>query len=72
MLLLTEGSLRKGVGEKAAIAGVVCVVRAQDGVNAIVGWGHPYWILGEIGLTLMMTIDVLPGTSIDEGEFVRS
>lgn len=39
--LFAEGAVGEGVGEETAVAGVVCVVGAEDGVDAVFGRGHP-------------------------------
>ena len=72
MFLLDQSSLRKGVGKKAAISAVICVVSTKYGVNPILSWRHPEGVLREIRGPLVMTIDVVPSSSIDEGELVRS
>ena len=52
--------------EQAAIACMICIVGAEDGVDAIVAWGHPQWVFGKVGATLVMSVDVMPCLSIDE------
>lgn len=39
--LLAEGAVGEGVGEETAVATVVGVVGAEDGVDAVFGGGHP-------------------------------
>ena len=54
------------MGKEAPVARMVCVVGAQDGVDAVVRRGHPYWVLGEIGSTLMMAVNILPALRVNE------
>lgn len=42
--LFAEGAAGEGVGEETAVAGVVCVVGAEDGVDAVFGWDHPFFM----------------------------
>ena len=67
---MKQCSFREGVGEKAAIATVVGVVGAENGMDAVITWSHPQWVLWETGAPLMMGIDVMPSLSIDERKFI--
>ena len=49
---------------------MISIVSAKDGVDAIVAGDHPQGILGEVGTTLAVVVNVLPRLTVDERELV--
>lgn len=46
--LFAEGTIGEGVGEETAVAGVVGVIGADDGVYAVFGGAHPCRMLEDM------------------------
>ena len=68
----THCFLRNGIGAHSAIACIVAIVGAQDGMDAIVAEGHPKGILGKVWTAWVVAVDTVPGLVIDEYESIES
>ena len=59
--------------KETSVASMIGVVSTDNGVDAVLIWSRLKRVLLEIGSAgAMMTVNVLPGLSIDEGKFVWS
>ena len=54
------------MGEQAAIACMVGVVGAENGVDAVVTGGHPKGVFGKVWSALVVVINIVPCLAIDE------
>ena len=70
VLLRLEGPVREGVGEEPPHAGVIGVVGRKDGVGAVGPEAVPERVAAEVGISAVVSVDVVPSLWIDEGELV--
>ena len=60
------------MGEQTAIACVIGVISAKNGVDAVVAGGHPKGVLGKVWSPLVTVVNIVPRLGIDEREFIGS